>query len=86
MRYTATDSESGETVTFCTYGGHSLRQALEEALYIMWELVPADRDWFRQLANECCCEFCYGMSERFMVSYDWDGTTIEVRPYPTFKN
>ena len=86
MRYTAINIESGETVTFCTYEGHSLHQALEEALYIMWELEPADRDWFRQLACECCCEFRYGTSERFIVSYDWDGTTIEVRPYQTFEN
>ena len=28
MRYTAIDIESGETVTFCTYEGHSLRDAL----------------------------------------------------------
>ena len=28
MRYTAIDIESGETVTFCTYEGQSLHQAL----------------------------------------------------------
>ena len=86
MRYTAIDIESGETVTFCTYEGHSLREALEGALYIMWGLEPADRDWFRQLACECYCEFRHGASERYIVSYDWDGTTIEVRPYPSFEN
>ena len=86
MRYTAIDIESGETVTFCTYEGQSLRQALEEALYIKWELEPADRDWMRQLATECYCEFRYGTSERYIVSYGWDGTTIEVRPYPTFES
>lgn len=84
MRYTAIDIESGETVTFCTYVGQSLHQALEEALYIMWELEPADQDWMRQLASECYCEFRYGQAERYIVSYDWDGTTIEVRPYPSF--
>ena len=73
MRYTVIDIESGETVTFCTYEGCSLHDALEEALYVTWELEPADRDWFRQLANECCCEFRYGTSERFIVSYGWDG-------------
>ena len=34
MRYTVIHIEDGETMTFCTYEGHSLHQAQEEALYI----------------------------------------------------
>ena len=86
MHYTVINIESGETMTFCTYEGCSLHDALEESLYIMWELEPVDLDWFRQLASECYCEFRYGTSERYIVSYGWDGETIEVRPYPTFES
>ena len=86
MRYTVIDIEDGETMTFCTYEGQSLHQALEEAVEVKADPEPGDQEWCDRLANEGGGAFRYGTSERFIVSYGWDGTTIEVRPYPTFEN
>lgn len=42
--------------------------ALEEALYIWWELTPTSRDWRRKLHEDGCCLFDYHNAEFFLVT------------------
>lgn len=74
MHYEVEYRNIGEICAFNTYEGNSFLDALEEALYVAWELEPVDRDWRIQLANECYCYFAYARTERVRVSYGWDNS------------
>lgn len=42
--------------------------ALEQTLYIEWELTPTSRDWRRKLYENGCCLFDYHGIEFFSVT------------------
>ncbi len=64
---------------FCVLNNETFLDKLEEVLYIMQELTPANDDWKRDLSMTGMAVFTYHHLEYVTVFFDWgEDCTIDV--------
>lgn len=64
---------------FCVLDNETFLDKLEEVLYIMQELTPANDDWKRDLSTTGMAVFTYHHFEYVAVFFDWgEDCTIDV--------
>lgn len=51
-------------------------------LYILWELVPAERDWRPKYIATKSFKVQYGLYEFFRATVDWKAKTVTVERIP----